>query len=221
MSPPPRSARSSTRWPEGLKAGDGGSHLITFHPRGPGQSSLQAAGRARGWISTCHRPRTARATTTPVSSPSATWRSTPLRPTLDGEPRYEAMPVGFYLRDHDRLDRFDDDDVRQAAWWSVHGRRVRPHLREQQHLADVAGGAHAGALRVHSRGTRRSTIREHMQMGYLRKFMEAHAFQTLLPDQRIVANGPAGGRRKGSSGARGRRRVGPRLFAPGCELHAR
>jgi hypothetical protein len=26
---------------EGLGAGDGGRHLITYHPRGPGQSSLQ------------------------------------------------------------------------------------------------------------------------------------------------------------------------------------
>ena len=31
------------------------------------------------------------------------------------------------------------------------------------------------------------------QMGYLRRFMEAHAFQTLVPDQRIIANGPLEG----------------------------
>jgi hypothetical protein len=30
-----------------------------------------------------------------------------------------AHSVGFYFRDRDRLDRFDDDDVRQSAWWSV------------------------------------------------------------------------------------------------------
>ena len=32
-----------------------------------------------------------------------------------------------------------------------------------------------------------------IQLGHLRKFMKAHAFQTLLPDQRIVANGPLEG----------------------------
>jgi hypothetical protein len=31
------------------------------------------------------------------------------------------------------------------------------------------------------------------QMGHLRRFMEAHAFHTLVPDQRIIVDGPAHG----------------------------
>ena len=41
------------------------------------------------------------------------------KPTLDGEPRYESIPVGFYFRNISKLDRFDDYDARQAAYWSV------------------------------------------------------------------------------------------------------
>ena len=38
---------------------------------------------------------------------------------MDGEPRYEGMPVGFYFKGTAGIDRFDDYDVRQAAYWSV------------------------------------------------------------------------------------------------------
>ena len=30
-------------------------------------------------------------------------------------------------------------------------------------------------------------------MGILRRFMEAHAFHTLVPDQRLIADGPLDG----------------------------
>ena len=44
---------------------------------------------------------------------------TPAKPTVDGEPRYEQMPVGFYFRNYSRMVRFDDYDSRQAAYWSL------------------------------------------------------------------------------------------------------
>ena len=43
---PSGSGRSSALWPRGLRAGDGGRHLITFHPAG-GQSSADCAARRR------------------------------------------------------------------------------------------------------------------------------------------------------------------------------
>ena len=39
----------------------------------------------------------------------------PPKPTLDGEPRYEDMPISF----EPAKGRFDDYDVRQAAYWSL------------------------------------------------------------------------------------------------------
>ena len=173
---------------EGLKAGDGGSHLITYHPRGPGQSSLQL--QDASWLD-FHMSQTSHGgrdhdTGLFIERDLAL---APLRPTLDGEPRYETMPVGFYFRDRDRLDRFDDDDVRQAAWWAVMagacghtygdnnvwqmwqpGREPRIYATTPWHEALD----HPGAT----------------QMGLLRRFMERHAFHTLEPDQRIVLNGP-------------------------------
>jgi hypothetical protein len=175
----------------GLRAGDAGSHLVTFHPRGPGQSSLQLQDAA--WLD-FHMSQTSHGGRDHDTGLYAErdLALTPLRPTLDGEPRYEAMPVGFYFRDRDRLDRFDDDDVRQAAWWSV--------------MAGACGHTYGnnnvwqmwqpGRTAVLFAATPWHEALDHpgaTQMGVLRRFMESHAFHTLVPDQRIVANAPATG----------------------------
>ena len=102
----------------GLRRGDGGTHLITFHPRGPSRSSeffhradwldfnmIQSSHAARdhdNGLFTAHD-----------------YALAPPKPTLDGEPRYEHIPVGFYLQGAGRTLRFDDYDVRQAAYWSL------------------------------------------------------------------------------------------------------
>ncbi len=85
----------------GLREGDGGAHLITYHPRGPGLSSDSLADAA--WLDF----------NMVQSSHGAhdhdnglfmehDYALTPPKPTLDGEPRYEQMPVGFYFSEVDR-----------------------------------------------------------------------------------------------------------------------
>ncbi len=176
---------------EGLKAGDGGSHLITFHPRGPGQSSLQL--QDARWLD-FHMSQSSHGARDHDTGLFAEHdlALTPARPTLDGEPRYETMPVGFYLRDHDRLDRFDDDDVRQAAWWSVMAGACG-HTYGNNNIWQMWQAGRAPILYA---STPWQDALDHpgaTQMGYLRRFMEAHAFHTLVPDQRIIANGPLEG----------------------------
>ncbi len=103
---------------EGLREGDGSTHLITFHPRGPGQSSLQL--NDASWLDfNMYQSSHAAQNHDNGLYAARDWELTPTRPTLDGEPRYEGIPIGFYLKGHSPFLRFDDDDVRQAAWWSV------------------------------------------------------------------------------------------------------
>jgi hypothetical protein len=180
-----------TAMAEGLRDGDGGTHLMTFHPRGPGQSSLQL--QDAPWLD-FHMTQSSHAardhdTGLYVDRDLAL---SPLRPTLDGEPRYETIPVGFYLANHNRLDRFDDDDVRQAAWWSV--------------LAGACGHTYGnnniwqmwepGRQPVIYASTPWYEALDHpgaRQMGLLRRFIEARAFHLLLPDQSMIADGPRTG----------------------------
>ena len=176
---------------EGLKAGDGGSHLITFHPRGPGQSSLQL--QDARWLDFHMSQSSHGARDHDTGLFAERDRAlTPPRPTLDGEPRYETIPVGFYLRDHNRLDRFDDDDVRQAAWWSVMAGACG-HTYGNNNIWQMWQPGRAPILYASTPWQEALDHPGATQMGYLRRFMEAHAFQTLVPDQRIIANGPLEG----------------------------
>ncbi len=98
----------------GLREGDGGTHLMTLHPSGESSSSdyvhdepwldfnMMQTGHGRQ-----HLP---------------SWQFLekdyglePVKPVLDGEPRYEDHPVGFKPENG----FFDAADVRQAVWWSV------------------------------------------------------------------------------------------------------
>ena len=92
---------------QGLREGDGGNHLITFHPVGPGDSSemlndakwldfnmYQSSHAARDHDNGLYAERD--------------WKLKPERPSLDGENRYEEIPVGFYLAGMSGLQRFDD-----------------------------------------------------------------------------------------------------------------
>lgn len=175
----------------GLKAGDEGRHLMTFHPRGPGQSSLQLHDAA--WLD-FHMTQSSHAARDHDTGLYADrdLALSPLRPTLDGEPRYEGIPVGFYLRDHNRLDRFDDDDVRQAAWWSVMAGACG-HTYGNNNIWQMWQPGRAPIISASVPWREALDHPGARQMGLLRRFMEARAFHTLLPDQSLIANGPLTG----------------------------
>jgi hypothetical protein len=175
----------------GIRAGDGGRHLITFHPRGPGQSSSQLSDAAWLDFHMTQSSHGARDHDTGLFI-EQDLAATPPRPALDGEPRYEHIPVGFYLRDHDRLDRFDDDDVRQAAWWAVMAGAAGHTYGHnsvwqmwQPGRTPVIHAAIAWQEALDHPGAR--------QMGLLRRFMESRAFHRLRPDTTSVVDAPRQG----------------------------
>jgi hypothetical protein len=179
---------------QGLRSGDGGRHLITFHPRGPGLASAQL--KDAPWLDFYMNQSSHGAANLDTGLYIEHDRAlTPARPTIDGEPRYEGMPVGFYNQGHNPAVRFGDDDVRQAAWWSV--------------LAGAAGFTY-GNNNVWQMWTpaRKPAINANVawseaidhpgarQVGYMRRFMEAHRFETLVPDQSLILDGPLNGAAK-------------------------
>ena len=99
---------------EGIREGDGGHHPITFHPSGESSSSEYV--HDEEWldfnmIQTGH----AKLNLECWKYVQADWGKLPVKPTLDGEPRYEDHPIGF----NPVNGYFDAADVRQAVWWSV------------------------------------------------------------------------------------------------------
>jgi hypothetical protein len=175
----------------GLKDGDGGAHLITFHPRGPGQSSRQV--HDAPWLD-FHMSQTSHAARDHDTGLYAEHdlALTPLRPTLDGEPRYECIPVGFYWKEHGRIDRFDDYDARQAAWWSVMAGACG-HTYGNNNIWQMWQPGRTPAIQANIPWHEALDHPGARQMGLLRRFFEANAFQKLVPDQSLIVDGPTSG----------------------------
>lgn len=178
----------------GLRAGDGGAHLITFHPRGPGRSSDSL--RDAAWLDfNMYQSSHGAHDHDNGLFAERDYALTPPKPTLDGEPRYEQMPVGFYYSEVSRLDRFDDYDVRQAAYWSVlagacghtYGNNniwyfwrpgIRPAIYQNQSWQDSLDTPGA------------------FQMGIMRRLFESRDFNQLEPAPGMVVDAPRNGAAK-------------------------
>ncbi len=175
----------------GLAKGDGGDHLMTFHPQG-GQNSAQWF-HDEDWLdfnmiqSGHHRP----------GKPNYQFmlenrERRPAKPTLDGEPCYEDHPVkgDTWQRRSEPgvlLDWFDEWDVRRAAYMSVLsgacGHTYGDHNIWQMWIPgreplSVARTPWYQAL--HDPGSR--------QMSFVRALFEARPFYRLVPDQELVAS---------------------------------
>jgi hypothetical protein len=172
---------------DGLRLGDRENHLMTFHPRGPGLSSdyfheaewldfnmYQSSHGAHDHDNGLYAEHD--------------YQLTPVKPTLDGEPRYELIQAGFYFAGSSRMDLFTDYDARQAAYWSIlsgacghtYGHASIWQMWDVQH-EPVLGAVipwqealdHPGAF----------------QMKHLKSLFEARPFHLLVPDQDLILSG--------------------------------
>ena len=176
---------------EALREGDGGEHLITFHPRGLARSSTvlhQAEWLDFNMIQSSHAARDF----DNGAYVELDYRLRPAKPTVDGEPRYEHIPVGFYYTYANRVQRFTDDDVRRAAYWSV--------------LAGACGFTYGnnnvwqmwkpGFEPTISASVPWMAALDHpgaFQMGHMRRLFESRPYQTLVPDTSFILEGPSFG----------------------------
>lgn len=101
---------------EGLREGDGGAHLITWHPPG-GRSSSWHMG-AEPWIDfhmeqACHNRDDVSRRHYQLDR-----ELFPRRPYVNGEPPYEEHPCAFQ---GGRLGWLDEHDVRRELYWSIVG----------------------------------------------------------------------------------------------------
>ncbi|MGQ9487464.1 MAG: glycoside hydrolase family 140 protein [Armatimonadota bacterium] len=99
---------------EGLRRGDGGEHLITYHPMG-GQSSSQWL-HGEEWLDFNMLQSGHHARNIPnYKMVERDYERKPVKPCMDGEPRYEDHPINWDPKNG----WFTDYDVRQAAYWAL------------------------------------------------------------------------------------------------------
>lgn len=99
----------------GLRRGDGGAHLITFHPTGGSSSSRYF--HDEDWLdfNMCQNGHVAEFTGR-YDQTRKDYDRTPIKPVLDGEPIYEDHPISFKAND---LGHSVAADVRRPLYWDL------------------------------------------------------------------------------------------------------
>lgn len=99
----------------GLRKGDGGAHLITFHPRGGSGSAELFHNEA--WLDFNMRQNGHQAEYTGTYQKTLdNYHLRPVKPVLDGEPLYEDHPLSFNAG---KLGHSVAADVRRALYWNL------------------------------------------------------------------------------------------------------
>ena len=175
----------------GLKEGDGGRNLCTYHPRGPGRSSDYF--HYASWLDfNMYQSSHAAHDHDNGLFAEHDYQLSPAKPTLDGEPRYELIPTGFYLKSADGFDLFDDYDCRQAAYWSVLAGACG-HTYGHNSIWQMWSEKHQPVLGAVTSWDEALDHPGSFQMKHLRTLFETKPFHKLVPDQRFIMDGPASG----------------------------
>jgi hypothetical protein len=168
----------------GLRAGDGGAHLMTLHP--PGGNSSSTWFQEDDWLDFNMRQNGHAAEFTGrYDQTRADYDRTPVKPVLDGEPIYEDHPVSF---DAKKLGHSIASDVRRPLYWDLFsgafGHTYGNHAVWQMWTparAPINNPLMPWYEAIDQPGA--------AQMQYGRALMESRPFLTRIPDQDIIVTG--------------------------------
>ena len=164
----------------GLKKGDGGRHLVTYHTQG-GQSS-SATLHDEPWLDfNTLQSGHGQKNNANYEMIRKDYERRPTKPCMDAEPCYDNHPV----RQKKEQGWFDEYDVRKAAWWALfagaHGHTYGCHdvwqmyVKGKKNLTDARTGWQEAIKLPASR-----------QVGYARALLESRPYLTRIPDQGII-----------------------------------
>lgn len=164
----------------GLKAADGGRHLMTYHPMG-GHSSTEYVGTEK-WLDFNMLQSGHSRDRDNYNMIAHDYNFMPTKPCVDGEPGYEDHPNGFKAENG----YLDANDVRKSAYWAL--------------FAGACGhtyGCHdiwqfLDTSRLPAVSFARTSWREAMQlpgaaqMGYVWRLMESRPIMQRVPDGSLI-----------------------------------
>jgi hypothetical protein len=169
----------------GLRKGDGGAHLMTFHPTGGSGSSQYF--HESDWLDINMRQNGhAVEYTGRYDQTRADYDRVPVKPVLDGEPIYEDHPVAF---DAKKYGHSISADVRRPLYWDLFGGAMGHTYGHHSVWQMWAAGREpinnplmpwSDALNQPGAG----------QMQHARALLESRPFLTRIPDDTVVVTGP-------------------------------
>jgi len=163
---------------KGIKEGDGGIHLVTFHPFGEHSSSECV--NDENWLDfNMYQSGHSQLNYPNYEKITEDINMQSVKPIVDSEPRYEDHPINFNAQNG----YYDDFDVRQAAYWAVFA------------------GAFGHTYGHHSVWSMCSDVSDYFimtwrnaldrpgatQMKYLKNLIESRTFLERIPDQSLIA----------------------------------
>jgi hypothetical protein len=168
----------------GIIAGTDEQPLITYHPRGAGQSSTDLHSEA--WLSF----NMVQSGHGEYDIPNWEWIAQdyarmPPKPVLDSEPNYEYHPVGFDAQL--RSGRFSDYDVRKAGYWAVLAGAFG-HTYGHHSIWQMYDEGRSGVLIPEVTWKVALDFPGASQMRYLRQLVESRPFLTRIPDDTLIAS---------------------------------
>jgi hypothetical protein len=168
----------------GLRAGDGGNHLRTFHPPGGNGSSQWFHGE--DWLDFNMR-QNGHVTefTGRYAQTRADYDRTPIKPVLDGEPIYEDHPISFNAKE---MGHSVAADVRRPLYWNLFtgafGHTYGHHSVWQMYSegkTPINAPLMTWDKAIHQPGA--------AQMQFGRKLIESRPFLTRMPDDSVIVPG--------------------------------
>ena len=168
---------------EGLESVHQGDQLMTYHPQG-GENTAQLFPDEE-WLDFHFFQSGHNARNNPnYRFNRSNLQHSPLKPTIDGEPRYEDHPVDWKP---DSLGWFDDFDVRQAAYWSMLS-GAAGHTYGDHNIWQMwqEGRDPISWARTHWKEA--LSHEGSAQMGFMKKLFEARPWYKLQPDQTLILN---------------------------------
>ena len=165
----------------GLRRGDGGAHLITFHPPGGGGSSKWFQNDV--WLDINMR-QNGHGTefTNRYDQTRVDYDRTPTKPVIDGEPLYEGHPISFNAKS---LGHSIAADVRRTVYWDLFsgacGHTYGHHSVWQMWIparTPINNPLVTWTEAVDAPGA--------VQMGFARRLMESRPFLTRVPDDTVI-----------------------------------
>ena len=188
---------------EGIKSGDEGRHLISYHPRGVYSSSYWL--HNEDWIDfnmyqTAHFHRYQKV----YENAMQDYNLLPVKPTMDAEPAYEDMPMEFWLFDWSKSLKdicdsnnllikkeffkngfFTDYDVRVHAYWNLLSGACGYTYGNNAVFQMFKKGSKIGIPCLYD--WRESMDRPGADdIRHVRKLFEIRDFSKLIPDQSII-----------------------------------
>lgn len=167
----------------GLRRGDGGAHLITFHPTGGQSSSTPFHGEE--WLDFNMRQNGHVAEFSGrYDQTRKDYDRTPVKPVLDGEPIYEDHPVSF------KAPEFGHSiaaDVRRPLYWDLFGGacgHTYGHHSVWQMFDPKRGAPVNSPLLPWTAAIEQPGA---AQMQHARALLESRPFLTRVPDDSVIA----------------------------------